>query len=50
MQKRLHQTATVFGVTGVVAALFSGSLLPIAVVTGAWLLTTNAARHLTRSD
>jgi len=50
MQKHLLQVAAVFGVTGIVAATMSGSLLPIAVVIGAWLLTREAARFLQRDD
>jgi len=50
MQKQLLQIAVLFGVTGIVAATMSGSLLPVAVVIGAWLLTACVASHFTRRD
>ena len=50
MQRQLMQIAVLYGATGIVAALLSGSLLPIAAMIGAWLLTACAARHLYRGD
>ena len=50
MQKQLLKVAIGYLVTGIVAAVLSGSLLPIAAVIGAWLLTACAARHLHGND
>ena len=50
MQKQLLQIAALFVVTGIVATVMSGSLLPIAVVICAWLLTACTANHLNDGD
>jgi hypothetical protein len=50
MHKQLLKVAVGYGVTGIVAAVLSGSLLPIAAVICASLLTACAARHLHGDD